>query len=123
MTPPPNLTRVRQYVANGALLGHDAARRTENGGKCAGFSGLLPPSEKTEEPIVLAALVVPEDLVVDVQLLCFCPRGTPKTLEAFNGKRVLITYEFPFAEVLIDFFDRLQSISHGYASFDYEPAR
>ena len=82
-----------------------------------------PPPEKTESPIVLATLVVPEDLVVDVQLLCFCRRGTPKTLEAFNGKRVLITYEFPFAEVLIDFFDRLQSISHGYASFDYEPAR
>jgi len=79
------------------------------------------PPQPTQEPIVLARLVVPEDLSADVQKLCYERRGEVKSIESFDGKRVLLVVELPFAEVLIDFFDRLQSISHGYASFDYEP--
>jgi len=80
-----------------------------------------PPPAKVEEPIVTATIVVPEEMAPEVQRLCFERRGEAKSMDIFDNKRMLLTVELPFAEILTDFFDRLQSISHGYATFDYEP--
>lgn len=89
--------------------------------ECAQDFPQAPPPAKTEEPLVLATIMVPEEMVSEVQRLCFERRGEAKSVEIFDNKRMLFTVELPFAEILTDFFDRLQSISHGYATFDYEP--
>ena len=71
------------------------------------------------EPIILATILVPQDHVGGVIGLCEEKRGVQRNMQ-FMGAQVSITYELPLSEVVLDFFDRLKSVSRGFASFDYE---
>jgi GTP-binding protein LepA len=77
--------------------------------------------EKFLEPMLRAHIYVPNEYVGAVLQLCQDRRGTQKDIKYIGTKRVQITYEIPLAEVVFDFFDKLKSISRGYASLDYEP--
>ena len=77
--------------------------------------------EKLMEPMLLAHIYVPNEYVGAVLQLCQDRRGLQKDIRYLGTKRVQITYEIPLAEVVFDFFDKLKSISRGYASLDYEP--
>jgi GTP-binding protein LepA len=77
--------------------------------------------EKLMEPMLLAHIYVPNEYVGPVLQLCQDRRGMQKDIKYIGTKRVQITYEIPLAEVVFDFFDKLKSISRGYASLDYEP--
>ncbi len=82
----------------------------------------LPPTNEIEEirePIIVASILVPPDHVGAVLKLCNDKRGTQKKM-LYLGSQVSLQYELPLAEVVLDFFDRLKSVSRGYASFDYE---
>jgi GTP-binding protein LepA len=73
------------------------------------------------EPMMLAHVYVPNEYVGSVLKLCQDRRGTQKDIKYIGTKRVQITYEIPLAEVVFDFFDKLKSLTRGYASLDYEP--
>jgi GTP-binding protein LepA len=75
--------------------------------------------EKLEEPVITATILTPSEFVGSILQLCQDKRGVQKTLEYLASDRVLITYELPFAEVVLDFYDRLKTMSRGYASLDY----
>jgi len=82
----------------------------------------LPPSDKVaevREPIIVANILLPPDHVGPVMKLCLEKRGVQKKLQ-YLGSQVSMQWELPLAEVVLDFFDRLKSVSRGYASFDYE---
>ncbi|KGX58170.1 elongation factor 4 [Burkholderia pseudomallei TSV5] len=71
------------------------------------------------EPIVTVNLYMPQDYVGSVITLCEQKRGTQINMQ-YHGRQVQLTYEIPMAEIVLDFFDRLKSVSRGYASMDYE---
>ena len=73
-----------------------------------------------EEPYIKATLITPTNYLGNVMSLCMEKRGVQTNMTYLDEKRVEMTYEMPLAEVLFDFYDRLKSISRGYASFDYE---
>ena len=75
--------------------------------------------EKFEEPIITAMILTPSEHVGGILQLCQEKRGVQKGLEYLASDRVLITYELPFNEVVLDFYDRLKTLSRGYASLDY----
>jgi len=75
--------------------------------------------EEIREPIIKGTILVPQDYVGNVISLCIEKRGTQKEMQ-YLGNQVTLTYELPLSEVVMDFFDRLKSVSRGYASFDYE---
>jgi GTP-binding protein LepA len=75
--------------------------------------------EEVREPIVTVNLYMPQDYVGSVITLCTQKRGTQINMQ-YHGRQVQLTYEIPMGEVVLDFFDRLKSISRGYASMDYE---
>jgi GTP-binding protein LepA len=82
----------------------------------------LPPTDKVaelREPIIVANILLPPDYVGPVMKLCLEKRGVQKKL-LYLGSQVSMQWELPLAEVVLDFFDRLKSVSRGYASFDYE---
>jgi GTP-binding protein LepA len=72
-----------------------------------------------EEPVITAMILTPAEHVGGILQLCQDKRGVQKTLEYVASDRVLITYELPFNEVVLDFYDKLKTISRGYASLDY----
>ena len=74
--------------------------------------------KEIREPIVEATILLPPDFVGNVIQLCESRRGIQKRLQ-YLGRQVVLDYELPLAEVVLDFFDQLKSISKGYASFDY----
>ncbi len=81
----------------------------------------LPPVNKIDEirePIILANILVPQDYLGAVIGLCVEKRGVQRNLQ-YMGKQVSLNYELPLSEVVMDFFDRLKSVSRGFASFDY----
>lgn len=71
------------------------------------------------EPIIMANILVPQEYLGSVIGLCVEKRGVQKNMQ-YLGKQVSLNYELPMSEVVLDFFDRLKSVSRGYASFDYE---
>ena len=82
----------------------------------------LPPVDKIaeiREPIDTVTIFVPNDYVGTVMKLCQEKRGIQINM-AYHGRQVHITYELPLAEIVLDFFDRMKSITRGYASMDYE---
>ena len=81
----------------------------------------LPPTNKVasiHEPVITANILVPHDYVGNVITLCIEKRGVQKNM-VYHGNQVGITFDIPLNEVVLDFFDRLKSVSRGYASFDY----
>jgi GTP-binding protein LepA len=74
---------------------------------------------KLEEPIITATILTPSEHVGTILKLCQDKRGVQKKLEYLKSDRVLITYELPFNEVVLDFYDKLKTYSRGYASLDY----
>ncbi len=83
----------------------------------------LPPVQeiaKIMEPYVRMEVHVPNEFVGNVLSLCEEKRGKQKDMRYLSSKRVIITYELPFSEIVFDFFDRLKSLTRGYASLDYE---
>jgi GTP-binding protein LepA len=85
----------------------------------------LPPSNEIEElrePIIAANILLPEKHVGAVMKLCIEKRGVQRHIR-YLGSQVSLEYEMPLAEVVLDFFDRLKSVSRGYASFDYHMVR
>lgn len=82
----------------------------------------LPPVasiQEMREPIVLANILVPHEHLGSVITLCVLKRGVQRDMQ-FIGKQVSLSYELPMNEVVLDFFDRLKSVSRGYASLDYQ---
>ncbi|HIE91562.1 MAG TPA: elongation factor 4 [Acidobacteria bacterium] len=72
-----------------------------------------------EEPVITAMILTPADHVGAILQLCQDKRGAQKGLEYLASNRVMITYELPFNEVVLDFYDKLKTLSRGYASLDY----
>lgn len=75
--------------------------------------------DEVREPIILANILVPQQYLGNVIGLCVEKRGVQRKLQ-YLGSQVSLEYELPLSEVVLDFFDRLKSVSRGYASFDYE---
>jgi GTP-binding protein LepA len=84
-------------------------------------SKLPPPDriERIEEPYVRGSVFVPTEFMSEIYSLAQDKRGEHRSLE-YVGKRVHIQFDFPLSEIVVDFYDRLKSISKGYASFDYD---
>lgn len=76
--------------------------------------------ESAEEPYIKASIITPTTYLGNIMSLCVEKRGVQTNMQYLDQKRVEIWYEMPLAEVLFDFYDRLKSVSRGYASFDYE---
>lgn len=75
--------------------------------------------EEIREPVITVNLLMPQDYVGSVMTLCNNKRGIQRNMQ-YMGRQVMLTYEMPLNEVVLDFFDRLKSVSRGYASMDYE---
>ncbi|VAV83782.1 Translation elongation factor LepA [hydrothermal vent metagenome] len=83
----------------------------------------LPPVQsiaKIEEPYIIATIHVPSEYLGAVMTLCEAKRGTQKGIDYITPTRVMMTYEMPLNEVVMDFYDRLKTLTRGYASLDYE---
>ena len=78
--------------------------------------------ERVEEPYITATIITRDDSLGGLLKLCEERRGEQKSLEYVSSNRVVLIYDFPLNEVVLDFYDKLKSISRGYASFDYELA-
>src|SRR2546423_5851035 len=105
----PNV-RYRVTATAGEVLEIDSPSRLPDPGKI----------EKIEEPIIRAMIMSNDEYVGALFALLEEKRGTQLGFEYPAPKRVLLTYELPLAEIMLDFYDRLKSVSRGYASFDYE---
>jgi GTP-binding protein LepA len=75
--------------------------------------------EEIREPVITATILVPSDYVGPVMTLCTSKRGVQKNMQ-YMGRQVMLTWELPLNEVVMDFFDKLKSVSRGYASLDYD---
>ena len=74
------------------------------------------------EPIINATLIVPREMVGGVLALCQERRGMQQSMDYMPGNRIMLRYHLPLSEIVLDFYDRLKSVSRGYASMDYELA-
>ncbi len=104
--------RYRTHLNNGEILEVDNPAKVPDQGKY----------EKIEEPIITATVHLPQEYVGPIMQLCQERRGTQQGLHYDPGGRVRVVYEMPLAEIVFGFYDRLKTMSRGYASLDYEPA-
>jgi GTP-binding protein LepA len=74
---------------------------------------------RIDEPVITAMILTPAEHVGGILQLCQDKRGIQKSLEYLSSNRVLVSYELPFNEVVLDFYDKLKTLSRGYASLDY----
>src|SRR5437868_3337530 len=109
ITTAPNV-RYRVTTTAGETFEIDSPSRLPDPGKI----------EKIEEPIIRAMIMTNDEFVGPLFALLEEKRGTQLGFEYMTTKRVLLTYELPLSEIMMDFYDRLKSSSRGYASFDYE---
>src|SRR4029453_13240297 len=78
-----------------------------------------PETAESREPIITSTILVPSDYVGPVMTLCTAKRGVQKNMQ-YVGRQVVLTWGLPLNEGVMDFFDKLKSVSRGYASLDYE---
>jgi GTP-binding protein LepA len=78
--------------------------------------------ERIEEPVIKAMIITSDESVGSILQLCQDKRGTQKNFEYLSPTRVMLTYELPLNEIVLDFYDRLKTVSRGYASLDYHLA-
>ncbi|WP_295626052.1 translation elongation factor 4 [uncultured Nitrosomonas sp.] len=97
------------------LMRDDTVIEIENPSKIPDLSKIA----EIREPMITSTIIVPEEYVGAVITLCVSKRGNQMNMQ-YMGKQVMLTYEMPLNEVVMDFFDRLKSTSRGYASLDYE---
>jgi GTP-binding protein LepA len=102
--------RYRVTKTDGTLLEIDSPARLPDPGSI----------EKMEEPIITATILTGDEFVGPILKLCQDKRGVQKTINYITPTRVMIEYDLPLNEILLDFFDRLKSASRGYASLDYQ---
>jgi GTP-binding protein LepA len=102
----------RVYQPNGDVIEVDNPAKVPDLGKF----------ERIEEPIIAATVHVPQEYVGSMMQLCQERRGVQKDMHFDPSGRVRVVYEMPLAEVVFGFYDRLKTLSRGYASLDYEPA-
>jgi GTP-binding protein LepA len=102
--------RYRVLKTNGDILEIDSPARLPDAGSI----------DSIEEPIITAVILTPDEFVGPILKLCQEKRGIQKGLNYITTTRVMITYELPLNEILLDFYDRLKSASKGYASLDYQ---
>jgi GTP-binding protein LepA len=76
--------------------------------------------EKITEPLVKAIIIVPSEYIGSVMQLCQDRRGVYERTDYLNAERAILKYDMPLSEIVIDFYDKLKTITRGYASFDYE---
>lgn len=76
--------------------------------------------ERIEEPFITVHIMLPSDYVGSIMELCQSRRGSFKGIEYLDSSRVLLTYEIPLAEIVMEFYDKLKSLTRGYGSMDYE---
>ena len=101
-----------RIMTNGNVVEVDNPAKIPDGGKY----------DTIEEPIINATVHLPQEYVGPIMQLCQERRGTQQGLHYDPGGRVRVVYEMPLAEVVFGFYDRLKTMSRGYASLDYEPA-
>jgi GTP-binding protein LepA len=97
------------------LLGDGEVIEVENPSKMPEIAKI----QEIREPIVTVQLYMPQDYVGPVMTLANLKRGVQMNM-SYHGRQVQLTYELPLAEIVLDFFDKLKSVSRGYASMDYE---
>jgi GTP-binding protein LepA len=102
--------RYRVHKTNGETIEIDSPARLPDPGSI----------ESIEEPIITATMLTGDEFVGGILKLCQEKRGVQKTLNYITPTRVMIEYELPLNEILLDFYDRLKSASRGYASLDYQ---
>jgi len=110
-----NLITTAPTVVYEVLLGDGTLQRVENPAKMPDPSRI----EEIREPIITTTIFVPQEHVGAIMTLCTQKRGVQKNMQ-YTGRHVMLTYEMPLSEVVMDFFDKLKSASRGYASLDYE---
>ncbi|WP_333842702.1 translation elongation factor 4 [Pelomicrobium sp.] len=110
-----NLITTAPTVVYQVLLRDGTALHIENPSRLPEPSRI----EEIREPIITAHILLPQDYVGPVITLCEARRGVQRNMQ-YLGRQVMLTYELPLNEVVMDFFDRLKSVSRGYASLDYE---
>jgi len=110
-----NMITTAPTVVYQVLLRDGTLVEVENPSKLPDLSKI----EEIREPIITATILVPQDYVGPVMTLCNNKRGAQKNMQ-YMGRQVMLTYELPLNEVVLDFFDRLKSVSRGYASLDYD---
>jgi GTP-binding protein LepA len=99
----------RVQTTDGETIEVDNPARLPDAGRIAKF----------EEPVITAMILTPSEYVGPLMQLCQEKRGVQKSIEYLASDRVLVTYELPFNEVVLDFYDKLKTMSRGYASLDY----
>jgi GTP-binding protein LepA len=97
------------------MLRDGTVERVENPAKMPDAAKI----EEIREPIITTTIFVPQEYVGPVITLCTGKRGAQKNMQ-YHGRQVMLTYEMPLNEIVMDFFDKLKSVSRGYASLDYE---
>ncbi|MFM9835722.1 MAG: translation elongation factor 4 [Methylophilaceae bacterium] len=97
------------------LLKDGTVQQIENPSRLPDMSRI----EEIREPVINVNLLMPQDYVGPVMTLCNNKRGIQKNMQ-YMGRQVMLSYELPLNEVVLDFFDKLKSVSRGYASMDYE---
>ncbi len=104
--------RYKVYLTNGSMIEVDNPSRWPDPSEI----------EKVEEPVILATILTSEEYVGGILKLVEDKRGKQKTFEYVASSRVMLHYELPLNEVVMDFYDRLKTVSRGYASLDYHLA-
>ena len=104
--------RYKVYLTNGSMIEVDNPSRWPDPSEI----------EKIEEPVILATILTSEEYVGGILKLVEDKRGKQKTFEYVASSRVMLHYELPLNEVVMDFYDRLKTVSRGYASLDYQLA-
>ncbi len=110
-----NLITTAPTVVYEVLMKDGTVQQIENPSKLPDLSKV----EEVREPIITATIFLPQDYVGPVMTLANQKRGVQINM-AYHGRQVMLTYELPLGEIVLDFFDKLKSVSRGYASMDYE---